>query len=343
MRKHNNYQIIELTQDTDDKFWQQRIDFFMKYRRPTDIQYSDIADAKKRLTDIMVKNSFYSSCMVFDHADLQAIFIFRSEEGKSKEQEIFLFMTCRNGQCSDDLLDEIIGYVKSKISEDYTLNIKINSLLNENQIEKYRLKTRALIHAFLLPKADLKQKLMNSWKETYQLKNRDLRMELYTELPQDLIGEYVGIYSSFYDDLPQMDIPISVNVKADEFIEEQKAFQEKGNLVYWLIAFNQNNQIVALTYVEIYKHASDYAYQCMTGVIREYRGRGISKWFKSVMYPLIFEKHPELKGIVTDMQTSNSYIINVNRELGYKKFNQSSEFIMSKEDFNKWRTNYEIL
>jgi len=333
----NDYQIIELTPESEDNYWQQRVDLFMKYRRPTDIQYSDIAEAKKRLTDVMAKNSFYSSCVVFDHADLQAIFVFRSEEGKSKEQEIFLLMTCRNGQCSDDLFDEIIVYVKSKITEDYTLNIKINSFLNENQIEKYRLKTRALIHTFLLPKADLKQKLMNCWKETYQLKNRDLRMELYTELPQVLIEEYVRIYSGFYEDLPQMDIPISVNIKADEFIEEQKVFREKGNLVYWLIAFNKNNQIVALTYVEIYKHTSDYVYQCMTGVIREYRGRGISKWFKSVMYPLIFEKHPELKGIVTDMQTRNSYIINVNSELGYKKINQSGEYVMSKEDFNKLR------
>ena len=332
---NNNYQIIELTAETADKYWQLRYECFTQHRRPTDINYSDSQHCRERLLANREERKLFCF-MVFSSDELQAIFGFRTglEEG---QPHLYSQITCVQNQCSGELLSAILSFLNNRESEEYTVHIKINARLEEQQISRFRLKTRVAISTFLANRNDICFNPLNQWRQDAEKQNTGLRIEFHTELPEVVIDEYAEIFNSFWADLPTIDVSLAKNITAEDLRQEQISHQEKGNLVYRWLVFNEENRLVAQTYLEIYKVAPEYIYQCMTGVIKEYRGRGIGKWLKSIMYPMILEKHPEIKGIVTDMQESNSYIQNINRQIGFQPINVGGEYIMNREEFAKWR------
>ena len=70
----NNYQIIELTAEAEDKYWQLRYDFGMKYKKPSDTGYTNMAEYKQKVSDRLQKDKNYRNCLIVNDNAYSASF-----------------------------------------------------------------------------------------------------------------------------------------------------------------------------------------------------------------------------------------------------------------------------
>lgn len=338
----NNYKIIELTKDTDDKFWQMRVDYILANKKPHEDAYKDIVTYQKRVEEIKAEKESYSSSIVLVNDQIVASIVVQVSPDNNKNDEIYLSITLPSTELDTNLLKSALSYTRKRITDDYPVTIAINSLLTPEIRSDFKLKVKTDVDVCLLKRKNLNYALLKEWQQSAEKTNPDLRLEMFTELPESLIDEYSALFTRLLNDMPQPEVPTLYNITGDDTRKGQLANLKDENIIYRLLAFNQENVIVAKSNVRIVKKVAEYPYQFMTGVDAKYRGRGIGSWFKSIMYPMIFEKHPEVKGIISEMRPENKYIQDINALIGYEKIGERGEYVMNKEDFTEWRKN-EIL
>lgn len=337
MDNSSNYKIIELTKETEDKFWQMRIDFILAYKKPHEDVYTDIDTYKKRVEEIKAEKESYSTCIVLADNQIMATIVVQVSPDNDKNDEIYLAITLPRTELDTNLLKSALYYTRERIVGDYPVTIAVNSLLNSEIRSEFKLKIKTDVETCLLKRENMNYALLQEWREVAEKANTDLKLDMFTELPEEIIEEYSNLFTKLLNDMPQPEVPTIYNMTADYTRKGQIANLEAGNIIYRLLAFNQENTMIAKCNVRIFKKVPEYPYQFMTGVEEKYRGRAIGKWFKSVMYPLIFDKHPEVYGIVTEMFPYNKYIQNINSQIGFEKIGERGEYLMSKEDFSKWK------
>jgi len=331
----DNYKIIELTKDIDDKFWQMRIDYILANKKPHEDAYKDLETYKKRVEEIKVEKESYSSSIVLVNDQIVASIVVQVSPDYDKNDEIYLSITLQSTELDTNLLKSALSYTRERIAGDYPVTIAINSLLTPEIRSEFKLKVKLDLDVCLLRREKMNFPLLQEWQATAEKNNSDIRLEMFTQLPEEIIEEYSDLFTKLLKDIPPPEVPTLYNITGDDTRKGQLANLKDENIIYRLLAFNQENVMVAKSNVRIVKKVPEYPYQFMTGVDAKYRGRGIGSWFKSVMYPMIFEKHPEVKGIISEMRPENKYIQDINALIGYEKIGERGEYVMSKEDFNK--------
>jgi GNAT superfamily N-acetyltransferase len=58
----------------------------------------------------------------------------------------------------------------------------------------------------------------------------------------------------------------------------------------------------------------------MTGVMREYQGRGLGRWLKAAMLEKVLRDRPQVKWVRTGNADANAPMLKINQELGFKPF-----------------------
>jgi len=341
LRMENDYKIIELNKDTDDKFWQMRFDFYNLYKKPNESEFADLEEYKQKFLGEIEKDSTYFHCLVFSnkiHTANFSVYVEKIEEVEKiedKESQIVLTLMNQSQSIDQELWENILDFIKIKIKDQLPLAVNTNFLLDQKMRSIFNLKTKGDVDICILKRENMNYDLLKEWRERAEKQNPDLKLDLVTELPDESIDEFAALFTEFLNDMPKTEIPTIYNVAGNKIRRGQKSNQEAGNIIYRLLAFNKKNRMVGTSNVIIIKKSNKYPYQFMTGVKKELRGQAIGKWFKAVMYPMIFEKHPEVNGIVTEMFPCNKYIQNINSQIGFEKIGERGEYLMSKENFNK--------
>lgn len=78
------------------------------------------------------------------------------------------------------------------------------------------------------------------------------------------------------------------------------------------------------------------AYQAVTGVNREYRGCGLSRWLKAALFFKVGEDFPANKTMTTVMRATNAPIQKVNAEMGYALQSSGYEFDVTAEGLRRY-------
>jgi len=343
MTKENKYQIVELTKDTDDKVWQMRLDFYNQHKRPHEVKYDLLLEFKqKELKNLESLNSYFS-CLVLDPENTIASFTANVAGEDAVNQKISASLTLKQDCANRNLFETILKSLRDKIQFELPVSIYTNRVLDQELCHGFNLTADLIADTCLLKREDLDYQVLKEWQEAAEKLNPDLRMCFYPELPEDLFDEYAALFTELENDMPGAENSVPFKITGKFAREVQERAKVNGTLFYRYLAFNAKNQLIAKSNVRLPKRTIEYPYQFMTGVKKEYRGRMIGKWLKSVMYPKIFTDFPEVKGIVSEMRPENAPIKNMNSQIGYKKIGEFCIYLMNKEDFNKWRTNHEIL
>lgn len=185
-----------------------------------------------------------------------------------------------------------------------------------NRIDRYR-----------LYRADANLSMMNQWLDTVPRANPNLRLEFFDSVPDEYLASHTSLFVQFVRDMPterEQETPFHMD---NDEAKRQAEWRRQNNIyLYTYALFDQNGAMVAHTNASINGSDPRDAYQAMTGVERKYRGRGLSKWLKAVLFMKVGEDFPENETMTTDMRAVNEPIQKVNAQMGYVLESQGNEY-----------------
>ena len=139
--------------------------------------------------------------------------------------------------------------------------------------------------------------------------------------PEELLAPAALLGNMVARDIPLGDLEMQPHEMTPEEVREldQVAIASGAtNLV--LIARDKASTFAGLTMMTWGKHMPYITHQGITGVLPEYRGRGLARYLKATMLEQIREKYPEVRFVRTDNADSNAAMLAINRSLGFRKY-----------------------
>ncbi|MHA1691720.1 MAG: hypothetical protein ACTSU7_08780, partial [Candidatus Heimdallarchaeaceae archaeon] len=143
-------------------------------------------------------------------------------------------------------------------------------------------------------------------------------MHSFTDCPEDIIAEYVNIYTETINQQPLGEIEGEMRVTPESRRTQEEQIKQQGLKWYTQITREKDGKISGLTEFLQIPEMPERIMQLLTGVKKEYRGRGLGKWLKADMLLYIRDNFPETKFIQTDNAISNVSMISINDRLGFK-------------------------
>ncbi|GLZ03131.1 N-acetyltransferase [Actinomadura sp. NBRC 104412] len=101
---------------------------------------------------------------------------------------------------------------------------------------------------------------------------------------------------------------------------------KRGDDLYTVAAVH-GPAVAGFTEVVVPADAPRRAAQYDTAVVPEHRGRRLGIWVKAAMLQWLAGERPEVREIETDIDGDNSHMIAVNEELGYRRLQESREYL----------------
>jgi hypothetical protein len=190
-----------------------------------------------------------------------------------------------------------------------------------NRLDRYR-----------LYRSKANTETIERWLREIPEANPDLRLELYREIPEKHVHEYVRLFDQYLRDMPsEREEGPMFSLSVDTIRQQEAARREIGSRLYTYALFDEQGQLIGHTNGAINEHNPVDMYQAMTGVNEDYRGRGLSKWLKAALYTKVGEELPGNEYLTTDMRALNEPILAVNRQMGYELFSEGFEYSITQE------------
>jgi hypothetical protein len=184
--------------------------------------------------------------------------------------------------------------------------------------EKAGLPVVKKINYYELKRENINLKALQGWANTKPAPGGGFSLELYHDLPEELLGKYCSLFTELLNQMP------CENEKQEPYIVKPAVHRNRmdeliagGYKFYIYLVFNEERELIGMTNVLV-NDEKRYYNQFMTGVKNSYRGRGIGKWMKAAMYIKLLEDFPLMRKIDTDANAVNSYIQDINGEIGFK-------------------------
>lgn len=268
---------------------------------------------------------------VWKNGQENGIFYFSIEFKDDLEKRFTYLDNYMNDKYLEANLLEII--FKKFVDYDETSNsLAIHSKdgMNDYVTDLYNANIGSSLAFYELNIKDANIKKIDAWLAEAPDKFPNLRIELYTEIPDDLLEEYAAFYMQMLEDMPANSTLHEIKITAESI----KSIQERGKLInfyaYRYLIFNEANQLIAKTYVAVNLKRPQVIDQYTTGVMEKHRGRGLSKWLKAAMFKKLIEDFPELEKIKTEAHPENYPSIELSKQMGYKKVGGEKGFLLDR-------------
>lgn len=160
---------------------------------------------------------------------------------------------------------------------------------------------------------------MNNWLDEGKKRVPGVIIKTFEEVPKEIIEEYVKLFTETANEAPLEDLE-GKEFLTRELRRHQEA-RERDSGTNWItkISIETDGKISGLTEI-LYNPKESYLIdQELTGVKKEYRGRGLGKMLKADMALHIRNKYPHIDYIRTGNATTNKPMLAINHEMGYKE------------------------
>ncbi|MHA2028072.1 MAG: GNAT family N-acetyltransferase [Candidatus Kariarchaeaceae archaeon] len=176
---------------------------------------------------------------------------------------------------------------------------------------------------------------MKRWVDEGKERAPGIRIRTFEDVPKEIIEEYVHIFTETANQAPLEDLE-----GKDVVTPESRRFQEDRERytgTKWItkISIETDNKISGLTEILYNPKESYVIYQELTGVKKEYRGRGLGKMLKAEMLFLIREQFPHIDHLRTGNAMSNAPMLAINKGMGYKENKRYETYKFKIEDLEK--------
>lgn len=159
------------------------------------------------------------------------------------------------------------------------------------------------------------------------------KLELYeNRLPQSLWEQYLPIYTTLSNLAPREDLDMGDWVSTPEsWTEMYSKADERGDSHHTMIIREADGAISGLTEIWYNPVQETMVWQDLTGVLPEYRGRGLGKWLKAAMLQHARDNYDKLEWIVTGNANSNDPMLSINHRLGFKEYKGATSYQIDKD------------
>ncbi|MCK5141382.1 MAG: GNAT family N-acetyltransferase, partial [Candidatus Heimdallarchaeota archaeon] len=108
-------------------------------------------------------------------------------------------------------------------------------------------------------------------------------MHFFTECPEDILAEYVDIYTETINQQPLGEVDMEMRVTTESRRLQEEQLKKQGLKWFTKITREKDSKISGLTEFLQIPEMPERIMQLLTGVKKEYRGRGLGKWLKADM------------------------------------------------------------
>ena len=181
------------------------------------------------------------------------------------------------------------------------------------------------------------EELISEWLRTLPESNKDLRIEFYRELPDERLPDIADLLTESLQDMPEeqeSDMPYVAN--PDSLREQIRWRRQNKNPLYSCLVFNRDDDIVAISSVEVNLSNTKNISQGMTGVARKYRRRGLAKWLKAALMNHLREQFPGIETFTTSMRAVNEPIQSINARVGFTLEQQGHEYRVTRDNLERY-------
>ncbi|MGD8605569.1 MAG: hypothetical protein PVF49_13460 [Anaerolineales bacterium] len=190
---------------------------------------------------------------------------------------------------------------------------------------------------FRLYRSRAETRRMRSWLERIPRENPDLQMAFFAPVPEEHLVPYTELLVTCLKEMPtEQESEDRYQITVDEIRRDNTWRRKNGLNVYTYALFGPNGKMVGHSNASINEADPSDVYQAMTGVDREYRGRGLSRWLKAALFFKVGEDFPANETMTTDMRAVNAPIQKVNAEMGYVLLHSGHEFDLTADGLRQF-------
>ncbi len=177
--------------------------------------------------------------------------------------------------------------------------------------------------------------LMDKWREEGLKRTNEVTLEMFNEVPEHSIQEYVDLYTETMNQQPLGEIETRSKISAESRRINETRFKEKGLEWTTIISREKDGRISGLTeifYINDYPHEIE---QGLIGVKEEYPGKGLGKWLKAQMAFFIKDSYPSIDHITTGNANENAAMLSINNRMGFKEHQSGTSYKFRTDELSK--------
>lgn len=253
---------------------------------------------------------------------------------RKKEELIFLRYNLRQTYIDEDLLETILTIYLKYYTTSSHLVLSSTDAKNDYLEEILTLEISETRELFELEIEKVNKKVLLNWNNSYNEYKQEFEVTLVHEVPPDLLEEFCRVSSILINDVRDKSrLFENVVLPKEQLINRQDIYKKSGVVQFLFLIFaKQEKKLVGYTDLTIKPSLPRIATQNMTGVLEEYRGKGLGKLLKALMLDKLMERFPGLTYVQTGIHPNNERSQKLNRKLGFQEIGKYKEYILRKWD-----------
>ncbi len=166
--------------------------------------------------------------------------------------------------------------------------------------------------------------LLRRWVEAGRANNPDVELMRIEHQPApDILDKFCDLHAHINRLQPRDDVEgISYTLTPDEFMKETRRLEDRKIERLIICTRQPDGKLSGMTDFHYNQAKPTYASVRLTGVRREYQGRGLGKWLKAAMMLDVRQRYPGVKYVDTDNFNNNDPMLSINDRMGFKLFEQ---------------------
>ena len=188
---------------------------------------------------------------------------------------------------------------------------------------------------------ELDRSLIRRWMVASRLLAQDFDLVLWREAyPPERLTEFAAVLQVAANDEPRDSLELEDTNFAPEIVRQWDEFQRAGTQQRWTMVLidRSRDRIAGLTELTWSPNRPAIVDQHFTGVLPEYRRRGLGRWLKAAMLEKILSDLPEAQVVRSGNAGSNAPMLKINGALGFRSLAVWSTWQASLDSVEKYLT-----